>query len=537
MKIKRFNEKNLNLSELDNTDKENVSRGQKFVQRLKKGNDQNFTILKNEKPPEIKDVDFINADEVVDNITSDGGQYNKEKSKQFFTKSGRYQEVLKDEDGKVYKLKDIKKDVEFGSGKGSSLGLDETRLVESIQCLFFSLRQFLKRIIIEDDIKEFFDEFELDENGKILEVGDIKSEILLRVNIPIVIDVKTLLNSLNADKKHWVNTFIDTSNALYDQKIQLIKAKKYSDKRTILLPQKTYDFHQIGSKNSKLVEAIDAGYKNPMTEGIPISKWAPSDVWAVSSVIEGEVVNELRGCADVKELNEIVNLRFRERNLVGISLKKVGGKESIKLIVNKLTTPPNFEFNRVVTSTGAFDSLGVRLEAKVSGEFAIKQKETLYLRSFGGKNKNSSISGEIDGAHSKFGKIGLGWINLILNESGVSGDELIPNVTQINKDVSLTDDVLKGEIRTMNDMIPRPDKVRVTQKSISGRAALISKYQALRFAVLMHRLSESGAIFTDDETGEKMLVVDKVTQDIFYYALAIKNYVFECPMYVRIVSN
>jgi hypothetical protein len=54
----------------------------------------------------------------------------------------------------------------------------------------------------------------------------------------------------------------------------------------------------------------------------------------------------------------------------------------------------------------------------------------------------------------------------------------------------------------------------------------------------MHRLEESGDMYIDDDPKiPRIRKVDKITQDMFYYALSIKNYLFESPMYVRIISQ
>jgi hypothetical protein len=521
MQIKRFNEVNINLPELERPSKDGEKKGQKFVDRLK--GEQDFIIsIPNKKE---KQVDFVNADDVVDKITTNDDKYDTSKSKSFFMKSGNYVNVLQDEEGETYKIKDIKKDAFFGSSKGSSLGLDETREVESIQCLFFALKQYLKNLpkITTSNIEDFFDND-----------GNIDQEILSCVKIPILFDAETLRAKLKGDRENWLPTFINTANALYDGRLQLVDPGR----ENALSKDKTYHFHQIGCNDSALIDAINIGYKNPETEKIPISKWSPADVWAVEVTEESSIIQDLRNCVSIKELNEIVNLKFREVNLIGISLKKVGGEETIKIVINKLTEPPNYKFDRCVTSVNPLGSMGVKLEAKVSGKYSISEKETMYLRSYSGSNKVSSISGEVDGTHSKYGKIGLGWINLILSESGIQEDELIPSGRQIQKDASLTDDVLKGEINEMSRMIPLPDKIRVSGKTITGRGSLVSKYQALRFATLMHRLEESGDMYIDDDPEiPQIRKVDKITQDMFYYALSIKNYLFESPMYVRIISQ
>jgi hypothetical protein len=158
----------------------------------------------------------------------------------------------------------------------------------------------------------------------------------------------------------------------------------------------------------------------------------------------------------------------------------------------------------------------------------------LYIRSFGGSNNYSNVSGEVEGKHSRYGKIGLEWINKILLKNGILVDDIIPTKDMILKNASYTEEFLKSEIQRMNKFIP--DKQNPRQKNIEGMPSLISKYQALKFGVLMVELSK----VDEDEgrlSGETTQMLDKITQEILYYAMSIKNYNFDCPMYVRIVSN
>jgi hypothetical protein len=525
MLIRRFNELNINLGVLEDPIAGGGVRGDKLVSRLKSNDD--FTIAKD---GDEKKVRFINHDEIVDDITDQGDNYNKQKSKDFFTKNTRYKPVLKGQDQEDYKLNDIKKDAEFGRGSGTSLGIDKTREVESIQCLFFALKRKIEDEIIREHLDLLYDAN-----------GEVRQDLLEQIRVPIQITGEYLRTFFENDQKNWLDTFINTTNALYHDELQLVDKEKT---RTVFKNGIVYQFHQIGC-DSELIKSISVAYDNPESKNIPIPKWTPSDVWAVDIRSESDIIQELRNCVTVKELNGVINRRFKSGQLIGISLKKVGGKESINLVINNLTPAPNFTLDKVIISSDPLGASGVRLIAKVEGELVVKESESMYIRSFAGPNKISNISGEVEGVSSQYGKIGLGWINLILGESGVPSDEHIPSATSINQDESKNDDVLKSEIRTMSGMFPDKSKVRnMTDpftgvkgpKTISGRGSLISKYQALKLAMILERYK--GVRFEDEDNPKSnKLVSDKIVEDMFLYALAIKNYTFECPMYVRIISG
>jgi hypothetical protein len=362
--------------------------------------------------------------------------------------------------------------------------------------------------------------------------GNIDPEIMRYVRIPIEIDGEYLQNFIDEDKQGWVDTFLNTANALYRTDLQLVGKKQ----RTVFKTEKKYNFHQIGADTTFIKSLVRAFDSCSEAEETPISKWTPSDIWAVNSRLEGSIISKMNLCSNIKELNDLINTRFLRSQMVGVSLKKIGGAESIKLVINKLTPSPRYTFDKIITSNDPLGSMGVRLIANFSSEVIKDGSDSMYLRSFAGGTTISNISGEVEGQYSRYGKIGLEWINMILSECGVLQDDQIPTKKQIISDASYTDDFLIAEISRMNSLIEH--KSKSTQKRISGRGSLVSKYQALKFAVLMDNLRERQINLEDEEDeGEYSTMADKVTEDIFYYAMSIKNYNFECPMYVRIVSN
>jgi hypothetical protein len=167
-------------------------------------------------------------------------------------------------------------------------------------------------------------------------------------------------------------------------------------------------------------------------------------------------------------------------------------------------------------------SIGCALEASFRSEVVETGRDRIIFRSFTGDQTVSDISGEVEGQHSRYGKIGLLWINKILQKNGVSDNNLVPTKFQIEKGSEYTDEFLLTEIDRIHRLIPSKAtrNVKTVEKT---RPNLVSKYQSLKLFEVMNSLSDIGR--------------DMVTQDFFYYAMAISNYQFKCPVYVRVVGK
>lgn len=535
MHIKRFLETNLNFDELQKTSG-GEPRGQKLINRLK--SNQDFTVKPNGKPP--KDVKFANAEEVVDNIADDNDKWEPESADKFLRIGKNYKKVFKGDDNTDYKLNDIYKDEYFGRSGGSSLGFENTRYLESVQCIIFSLKQKVSpnSRIDESHLKQLF-------NPDLT----IRQDIMNFVRIPIDVDGVELNEYLNKNEKGWTTTLINTANAMWKEGI--IEVENKSGVTSCLKPDKKYIFHQIGA-NSPLISSLSRAYKaSPESGGVPIPKWTPSDVWAVLANSESTVVGKLNSYISrdanlrrIEQLNGIIDELFMENMLIGISLKKSGGQKNMKLVINKLTPPPTFTFEKIYTSSNPFGSKGIILIASLESKLLGKSIDKIFFRSFSGTQTISDISGEVDGLDNRNGKVGLIKVNEILGDCGVLEKNQIPTKEIIQSDPEkYTNDFLKSEIIRMNGMVA--DKVRALKLKGSAedktfeptRANLISKYQALKLWEMMNVFSRAKFISDDENNPVTKRLVDEITQRLFYYAMAIENSQFRSPMYVRIISG
>lgn len=518
MKILRFVESNLNLQELDKPSTEpGQVRGDILIRKIKDEEELTFS-APNTAPVRMT---VSNTDEIVDAITDDGESYDRDKARQFFMRGARYQPVIKGSDDLDYRLNDIEKTADFGSSRGRGLGTHETRNVECIQCLFFSLRQELGRTITEADIKDLYER-----DGKI--------SIRFTENIRIPVDIDTAMAAY-AEDPTWTNTFITVANSMWESTPIYTRDKTVFERS--LDRKKKYLFFQIGY-NGGLTQTIVNKYRSLDKAGIPIAKWTPADVWAVNIDRESEIMSAISGSANFRTLNQLVNREFSTNDLRGISLKKVSGVKDITIIINKITPTPTYRFNNCHMSANPLSSKGCRISAlrhsnltaaNVEG-IESENVEFIDLRSFSGPSVLSDISGEVLGETARHGKIGLSRINRIIesvNQRYGTDVETIPTKDEITDD----EGTLHSEIRQLQEWLTEYGSeisTRMGQDRVTTVPSLISKYQSLMLCFRLYEWSEY-------EIGDSTTVSDRIIEDMFHYAMAIRNEEFVCPKYIRMI--
>jgi hypothetical protein len=511
MKILRFDEKNLTLQDLDKSIN-GLGRGNVLIKKLQ--DEDKFSFKPPHEAPKIMPIE--NGEEIVSNISDEDGEYDSEMSKDFFKNGLRYTPVIQAADGEEYRLNDLEKTIEFGSSGGASLGSKGTREVECLQCLFLALRQTKGRDIKEGDINDLWDE-----NGM------IKNTYLEQIRVPLEFTDEIIETYFENEK--WMSTFLNVSNGMYSIEPVYTKGRNHYEKA--LSKRKKYIFYHIGWDKS-ITDALAKQYKKLENSGIPIAKWTPSDVWAVSMDQEDSVLTEIYKCETFTELNRLINSLFTANLLRGISLKKVSGiKDDMTIIINKLTPVPEYKFNGVVVSSNPFSSIGLRILANRESKYMEDGIDTIDLRSFSGPTTPSDISGEVLGNSARHGKVGLWWINRVIDNINSEYDfgEPIPNIT-LKEDITESDEELRLEITRLKDLIVSygATETRNGADRVSTRPQLLSKYQALKVAEILYKYSET-------RTSGGKSVSDILIEDMFYYAMSIKNDVFECPKYIRMI--
>lgn len=506
MRILRFNESKLTIADLEKEDKVGNLRGDLLVKKLKDQiedpEDDSSYLTFNKGNSKVK-ATTVNAEDILDNITDGDDVYDTEKARRFFVKNTRY--VNKFDTGEdIFKLNDVEKTKDLGSSGGSSLGSHETRNVESLQCLFCALRQNLNRDITKNDKDLLYDEY-----------GHIKADILDYTKVVIELDSELVEYYFNK----WSETFISTANSLYQNRELYTKDKRSG---SILNTVRKYTFYQIGYKGG-IIEAINNSYKRfSEVRGIPISKWTPSDMWAIVKDRELDIIRRINSCRTIGELNVYIDRYFDRKDLVGVSLKKVKNITNNKLLINKVTPKPRYIFEKIRTSTDPFSSLGIYVILKQYSDLEDENNKliSLNLRTFD-STKLYNISGEVIGESARHGKIGLAKINSIfekINKNYGQNIQLVPYHPELS-DINL--DWIKNEIIKLNEICD--DKVDSRKKEDTKNELIraVSKYQSLLVAKNLKEVDQKYA--------------DEICQRMMYYALAIENDTFECPKYVRII--
>jgi hypothetical protein len=499
--------KKLTIPELNKENK----RWETFLNKLK--NDSPF-IIQNEG-----EVIVTNPHEIIKNITNSDGNIGNENVVSFLRPKNRYSPVIKTNKGN-FKLNQFNKTIEFGGGTGSSLGTINARIYETIQAIFFSLRQYLGRDIEPSDLHLLYqDNINNVDSLSDSNLKEILSNVKSRKSITID-DLKYFEN------KGWIYTYIKTANVFYNS---LNKDKKYI-------------FHHAYSGEGiadAIYEAFARCIKPINKENnirVSMSRWNPSDIWAVDADMEKEIIEVLNDCKDMIHLNTIIDSLFEQNYFIGISLKKIPFDREIQLIVSK-TLHTNFIYDYTSASKDEFDTMTVQIHSKSFSWLGHKRKESLESRIFTGKYE-SNILLEINGSVSKYGKSSLIYINHVLNKLGVGS---IPTY----KDIKLSDDQLRYEIKRLYKKIPNLYKVSAVSNKFNIediRSKLISKYQSLLLIEKLEKFKKKP--YNKSLLGRlkflfnrKLSMTNYIIKEIFYYGYSMGGDLFDTCKFYRIKTH
>ena len=558
MKISNYKkfleEVNLSLDILKKPAKQDSAgplRGDILIKKIKDGEEIK---TKDDEEVEIGKQDDEGKN-LIKNITT-GGKYDADKAADYLKRGTRYKYKFVDDEDKSYRLSDFVKVKDFGGeSSGSSLGTKATRFVESIQTIVFGYKQYMDaqsiKYFTHVDIENAIDWW-VDEN----------SDAEKFVKIPTSI-TKSTLNSYEA----YIPTFIKTANFFINHKDEIksgdISLNTVDGKKH----RKTYVFYQI-SHIGDFMNILNETYKRcvkqtikeenandketiPRSNTVNISKWTPSDVWAVNISKEESIKSLLKEADSMLTLNLLIDELFDKRDLVGLSLKKIGDSvgKRFPIIINKESKRPIYKFLDATLSPNPFTKntkVTLRryfLETDSATERLLPSGfEDVSIRSTSSSVANINL--EVVGASSRHGKVSLETINHILrNEDlaviedaksiesshpGTDGyDDLISEVGLLDsylKKKHSREDILDIE-RSADDknLIEIKGRKPTATDIRKNKASLISKYQALSLV----------KVFI--ESGDKK-AVNRAINSIMYHALSIQNRYFMCPKYARVIE-
>lgn len=282
-------------------------------------------------------------------------------------------------------------------GGGSGGGAAETARNEAAQCLYAALAFNVYRGEIDEDLPISLSDFE--KASRTIDV-DVPFEQLL----PDELSREWQISSIRGANKLW-QTFHNSG--------------------------KNYIFCRGGGPDDKEIKkayqrARRSMMKDPNVRVIFSSedKWNPADIWMVSSTFDA---SELDKYKTVDTINEFIKEKYEERELIGVSLKKMRGAAKLKV----LNYDPNDKMKELEDVKWGQYWVKFKDTRLIGGEDAFPMDVYLYWKRNGGdadrfQSRNfggaSSPSWQIEkkGASAAQGRCGGGSIVEILKSLDVS---------------------------------------------------------------------------------------------------------------------
>jgi hypothetical protein len=508
-----------------------------------------ITKLKSEKPTlttnnnkevvidKMKDEDgeWVEPSEVVDDITTDD-TYDPDKAKDYFTKSGRYIPVFKDNDGDEFRLNQFKKTKEFGSSGAGRL----VKQFESAQCIFLAIKQaYPHRYLGYNNLKSFLKKFKkfISYQSNLIHLPDsvMKEDDMSEFKVD-----ETLIDDFLQDPE-WIETFCKVPNKLWSATSKLDTSKLYSI------------YHVGYSGTDSPYVAISNKYREISKNGgfsdINISKYCPADVYMISVIDRDKILSDIYLVKTVDvvidgqvkkpmdELNKVLNGYFDSKMLIPISLKKISG--NFKIITNSELDKdlPDFFIKSFMVGS---DMRGIASKISTTSIWKHKNDKDVDIKDrninfdSSDTSKGQNIDGEVEGSSSRHGKVSFKAIKRILNskiEAGAkiqnlqSYEELsLLNIDQLKslvKSLISTINILKRQVG--GDLIKVQPITRGSDIS-SNEKRLISRIQSLQVVLAIIQLHEISHKYSND-------VITKMLR----YALSIQTDKFDTPRYLRVM--
>ena len=555
----KFFEKGLTLTDLTGSSVDG-KRGDTLVRKLKNKekirlNNGELVDIEQMKDPDI-DGTWQDADIASDNMLDDSGKFDIVKATDYLkntkkSKAARvnsYVKVFKDTDtDEEYTIGDFQKDRDFGS-TGAGVRIREH---ESIQMMFLAKRiqenvdftaPKMTKKIVKDRITKQMKEVKIYEYPEIRDILEsFKNQTNFKIGNTTLYPApgfKLTDDMFNhyCDDQSWLSTFCNVPNKLCGQKDQ--------SNNLVLSPNIKYTIFHVAYKGSESTSNVIFKKYKVLSKGhaVDFSKYCPADIYVVDSNSVETLNKGIESCKDIFELNSFLNDSFRDRQIIPISLKRVGpSPNSATLIVNAEDNMelPTFKVSSFKLSKDMEKGIGSKIMTNsewINNGDKIERQRNLTMDS-PNTGKNSNIDGEIDGVWARHGKVSFAWIKKFIEEStlyhnnvedagrimewqqlvGYSVDELRKILGDLQKD--LIDLKSEMNISIDYDLAGREIKGNIEKK-------LISKIQSLQIIK---------ALAVIDKNDKSKKEVDRIVSNMLLYALSIQNPGFSSPKYVRVI--
>lgn len=268
--------------------------------------------------------------------------------------------------------------------KVSGAGSEITALAESLQAYACATRQHLGKDLT--DISEVTEKT----------IGDADCD-------------RTLKKCLDGLDENWFSSVITTANQIFTD----VPGSKTGRK---------YKFYRGG----KFVNSIyEQWQEHKPGSGITgDDKWNPADIWMVKKDFKLQT-----GWPTLRDYNSYIYNEFANKNLIGISLKKLAPGSSAHAKIFNAGKPLTAKFTGIKLGLNMTDSKDIYIQYDSEGKAGEVQ-----LRNFSSRPQPSSWQGEIKGKTAAGGKIGGGVIMEGAKDVGIPESKLMkPNKTPIEK--------------------------------------------------------------------------------------------------------
>ena len=355
------------------------------------------------------------------------------------------------------KLTDLQKTKELGGGgSGSGGGAANTKLNESSVCLWCAVYKVYGSADFNTVVKNY---------------SDKKVKALYDVD-------ETDKNMISQKDETWIKHYERTASFL-------VKGM-FSDGE--------YIFHRGGDFVDRIYKVFARVNKLMKIPFASANKWNPADIWVSK---KGFDLPGIEDCQTIDCLNRYILNSLKDRNLVGVSLKKtLTSIRQTNFNVGEKRPPMVWTGYRVAAEgKGIFGSKDVYVYGK--GEDDI----TMQVRSF---DNLSGYQGEIIGAVAKYGKIAHGPINQVLNDLGLSTlpDQQIIVAKSKSKDEILIKDLYKMFSKYDEAGMNLESFIKTAKSSSTKADFLFSKYLGVKLIdILMSSTEKNRNSFVQGSIG------------------------------------
>ena len=268
--------------------------------------------------------------------------------------------------------------------------------------------------------------------------------------------------------------------------------------------------------DKKIEAAISRAFtrvKNKPDSKAPVNedKWNPSDIWMVKSSDKDNIVDKLNGEQTIDCLNDYIAIAFRDHQLIGLSLKKLGTSARWALMnepnVKQLDKAQKVRYikNKTFGELTAFSGMDVYFVYSPSGS---KTKDSFQARNFGGKNKGDWKL-ELKGEYAAQGKIQGDVMRRLLTSAGLNP----PNEANFNDCKDNASAAKKAKI--VNDIYDKMNALPTKPKGWNAKKAkseIRSKDASWKYSKL------SGLLLLEWLNSLKPSDANKAMKEMYLYA-------------------